>query len=188
MTETQNQTLSDHVLSNQKIAVLSVDGFEDSELSSPVAAVAEAGATAVIVSAKSGTITGKNGTEVTVDSTFADEADTDFDALLLPGGTINADQIRLNKDAVAIVKKHVEAGRPVGVICHGPWILADAEVLNGRTLTSYPSLQTDLRNAGATWVDQEVVSDNGLVSSRTPDDLPAFNKTIVEVFAGQQDQ
>ncbi|KXB53798.1 intracellular protease 1 domain protein [Corynebacterium sp. DNF00584] len=102
---------------------------------------------------------------------------------MLPGGTGNADALRLDEAAVEIVKKHVEAGRPLGVICHGGWILTDADVLKGRTLTSFPSLKTDLRNAGATWVDEEVHVDEGLVSSRTPDDLPAFNAKIVEEFA-----
>ena len=106
-----------------------------------------------------------------------------FDGIILPGGTTNADHIRMDEAAVTIVKKHVEAGMPLGAICHGAWILTDAEVLEERTLTSYPSLKTDLINAGAIWTDQEVVCDQGLVSSRTPDDLPAFNAKLVEEFA-----
>lgn len=170
-------------LNNKTIAVLSVDGFEDSELSSPVEAVKAAGANVRIVSKETGTITGKNGTEVEVDSTFADEVGTPFDGIILPGGTGNSDQIRMDANAVEIVKKHVEAGMPLGAICHAAWILADADVLKGRTVTSFPSLKTDLSNAGATWVDEEVVCDQGLVTSRTPDDLPAFNDKIVEEFA-----
>lgn len=170
-------------LSNKTIAVLSVDGFEDSELTSPVEAVKEAGASVRIVSTESGSIEGKNGTKVDVDSTTADEVNSEFDAIILPGGTGNSDTIRTDENAVAIVKKHVEAGKPLGVICHGAWILTDADVLKGRTITSYASIKTDLINAGAKWVDEEVVIDNGLISSRTPDDLPAFDKALVEEFA-----
>ncbi|RSZ65658.1 type 1 glutamine amidotransferase [Corynebacterium hylobatis] len=170
-------------LNNIRVAVIATDNFEDSELSSPVAAVREHGATVTILSTEAGTIEGKNGTQVTVDATTADADPVEFDALILPGGTGNADRIRMDEAAVDFVRKHVEAGKPVGVICHGGWILTDADVLSGRTLTSYPSLKTDLRNAGATWVDEEVHVDNGLVSSRTPEDLPAFNEKILEQFA-----
>lgn len=170
-------------LNNIRVAVIATDNFEDSELTSPVEAVREHGATVTILSTETGTIAGKNGTQVTVDATTADADPAEFDALILPGGTGNADKIRMDEAAVDFVKKHVEAGKPVGVICHGGWILTDADVLSGRTLTSYPSLKTDLRNAGATWVDEEVHVDNGLVSSRTPKDLPAFNEKILEQFA-----
>lgn len=170
-------------LNNRTVAVIATHGFEDSELTQPVEAVKQAGATVTILSTESGSITGKNDTAIQVDTTTADANPEEFDALILPGGTGNADKIRMDSDAVAFVKAHVEAGKPVGVICHGAWILTDADVLKGRTLTSFPSLQTDLRNAGATWVDEEVRVDNGLVSSRTPDDLPAFNAKIVEEFA-----
>lgn len=170
-------------LANKNVAVLSVNGFEDSELTSPVKAVEDAGASVRIVSTEAGSIEGKNGTTVDVDATTADEVNSEFDAIILPGGTGNADQIRMDENAVAIVKKHVEAGKPLGVICHGGWILTDADVLKGRTITSYQSVKTDLINAGAHWVDQEVVNDNGLVSSRTPDDLDAFNAEIVKAFA-----
>ncbi|QGU04062.1 type 1 glutamine amidotransferase domain-containing protein [Corynebacterium comes] len=170
-------------LTNVRVAVIATNNFEDSELTKPVEAVKEHGATVTILSTEAGTIEGKNGTSVAVDATTAEADPAEFDALILPGGTGNADKIRMDADAVAFVKKHVEAGKPVGVICHGGWILADADVLRGRTLTSYPSLKTDLRNAGATWVDEEVHVDNGLVSSRTPGDLPAFNAKIVEEFA-----
>jgi len=131
-------------------------------------------------------IEGKNGSKVSVDTTTEEARGTDFDAIILPGGTGNADQLRTDEAAVEIVKKHVEAGKPLAVICHGAWILTDADVLRGRTLTSYPSLKTDLTNAGATWVDEEVHVDNGLVSSRTPKDLDAFNAKLVEEFAEGQ--
>ena len=170
-------------LTGKTVAFLATNGFEDSELTSPWQAVTEHGATAVLVSTEAGTITGKNGHEAQVDRTTSDVAAGDFDALVLPGGVANGDKIRLDEAAVALVKDVFAAHKPVGVICHGGWILTDADVLRGRTLTSYPSLKTDLRNAGATWVDQEVVVDAGLVSSRVPDDLPAFNAKLVEEIA-----
>lgn len=170
-------------LNNRKVAVVATNGFEDSELTSPVEAVEQAGATVTIISTEAQTITGKNGTEIQVDATSASANAADFDALILPGGTSNADKIRMDSDAVKFVADIFAAGKPTGVICHGAWILTDADVLKGRTLTSFPSIQTDLRNAGATWVDEEVHTDNGLVSSRTPDDLPAFNAKIVEEFS-----
>ncbi|MDO5512631.1 type 1 glutamine amidotransferase domain-containing protein [Corynebacterium sp.] len=173
-------------LSTIKVAVLSTNGFEDSELTEPVEAVRSAGATVTVIAPESGTIEGKNGTEVSVDATTADVDPADYDALILPGGTGNSDKIRMDGPAVEFVKQHFAAGKPVGVICHGGWILTDADVLQGRTLTSYESIKTDLRNAGATWVDEEVHVDNGLVSSRTPDDLPAFNAAIVEAFAADK--
>ncbi|GAB3694925.1 type 1 glutamine amidotransferase domain-containing protein [Corynebacterium nasicanis] len=170
-------------LSNVQVAVLSTHGFEDSELTSPVEALRAAGATVTVIAPESGTIEGKNGTEVTVDAVTADVDPASFDALLLPGGTGNADKLRMDGPAVDFVKAHFAADKPVGVICHGGWILTDADVLQGRTLTSFESIKTDLRNAGATWVDEEVHIDQGLVSSRTPQDLPAFNAAIVEEFA-----
>ena len=170
-------------LDGRTIAFLATDGFEDSELTSPWDAVTGAGARAVLVSSKEGAITGKKGHEATVDQTTVVSDPSAFDALVLPGGVVNADHIRMDEDAVAFARHFFETGKPVGVICHGAWILADADVLKGRTLTSYASLKTDLRNAGATWVDEEVHVDQGLVSSRTPDDLPAFNAKIVEEFA-----
>ncbi|HSP61310.1 MAG TPA: type 1 glutamine amidotransferase domain-containing protein [Ornithinimicrobium sp.] len=170
-------------LDGRTIAFLATDGFEDSELTSPWEAVTAAGARAVLVSPGTGTISGKNGHEATVDETTADSDPARFDGLVLPGGVVNADHVRMDEGAVAFAKHFFEAGKPVGVICHGAWILTDADVLRGRTLTSYSSLQTDLRNAGATWVDEEVHVDQGLVSSRTPEDLPAFNAKVVEEFA-----
>ena len=173
-------------LNNRKVAVIATHGFEDSELTSPVEAVTKAGATVKVISTEAGQIEGKKGTNVDVDIVSADANAADFDALLLPGGTGNADKIRMDKDAVKFVEEIFKAGKPTGVICHGGWILTDADVLKGRTLTSFPSLQTDLRNAGATWVDEEVHTDQGLVSSRTPDDLPAFNEKVLEEFAEGQ--
>ncbi|WKD58242.1 Putative cysteine protease YraA [Corynebacterium capitovis DSM 44611] len=170
-------------LSGKNIAIIATNGFEDSELTSPREAVEAAGATAVVLSTEAGTIEGKNGTTVEVDGTTSAANASDYDAIVLPGGTSNADTIRTDEDAVALVKAVRAAGKPVGVICHGGWILTEADVIEGVTLTSYKSLKTDLRNAGATWVDEEVVVDNGFVSSRTPDDLPAFNKAIVVEFS-----
>lgn len=165
------------------VAFLLTDGYEDSELTSPWEAVREAGGRPVLVSPETGTITGKKGHEAAVDVAVADARAADYDALVLPGGVVNADHLRLSDDAVRLVRDLVDEGKPVAVICHGGWILADADVLRGRTVTSYPSLRTDLRNAGATWVDEEVVVDQGFVSSRTPDDLPAFDAALVEEFA-----
>ena len=175
--------MSNQALENKKIAILATDGFEDSELTSPRDAVAEAGATTVVISTESGEIEGKKGEKVTVDQTTTEANAADIDALILPGGTSNADHIRTDEKAVAFVRELTQAGKPVGVICHGGWILTDADALKGVTMTSYPSLKTDLSNAGATWVDEEVRVDKRIVSSRTPDDLPAFNKAIVEEFA-----
>ena len=167
-------------LTDASVAFLATDGFEDSELTSPWQAVTGAGAAATMISPKPDEITGKNGHVQTVDTPVADAAADAFDALVLPGGVVNADHLRMDEDAVALVRGFVESGKPIGVICHGAWILIEAGVVDGRTLTSYPSLTTDLRNAGANWVDEEVVVDAGLVSSRTPDDLPAFCAKVVE--------
>lgn len=173
-------------LNNRKVAVLATNGFEDSELSSPVEAVKAAGASVTIIAPAAGTIEGKNGSSVSVDLVSGDADAADYDALILPGGTANADKLRMDEAAVKFVREIFDAGKPTGVICHGGWILTDADVLKGRTLTSYRSLKTDLQNAGATWVDEEVHCDQGLVSSRTPADLPAFNEKILEEFAEGQ--
>jgi protease I len=167
-------------LTGNRVAFLATDGFEDSELTSPWEAVTSEGASATLIAPAAGKITGKNGHEQSVDLTSADTSAEGFDALVLPGGVVNADHLRLDEASVALAKAFFEQHKPVGVICHGAWILIEAGVVDGRTLTSYPSLKTDLRNAGATWVDEEVVVDEGLVSSRTPDDLPAFNAKVVE--------
>ncbi len=170
-------------LTGKRIAFLLTDGFEDSELTSPWDAVTSAGAEAVLVSPADGSITGEKGHEQKVDLPVGSATADDFDALVLPGGVQNADDIRIVKDAVHFTRAFFDQHKPVAVICHGGWILTEADVLQGRTLTSYPTLQTDLRNAGATWVDEEVHVDQGLVSSRTPDDLPAFTAKLVEEVA-----
>lgn len=170
-------------LTGKRVAILATDGFEDSELTSPLSAVVEHGAEAVVISTKTGTITGKNGHEQEVSLASADARADDFHALVLPGGVVNGDQIRLDAAAVSLTRDFFAQHKPVAAICHGGWILADADVLQGRKVTSYLSLRTDLQNAGATWVDEEVVVDQGLVTSRTPDDLPAFNAKLVEEIA-----
>lgn len=170
-------------LTGKKIAFLLTNGYEDSELTSPWEAVSAAGAVPTLVSPESGTLEGKKGHRADVDLASSSADAGDYDALVLPGGVVNADHLRTDEDSVRFTRAFFDAGKPVGVICHGAWILADADVLGGRTITSYPSLRTDLKNAGATWVDEEVVVDQGLVSSRTPDDLPAFNAKLVEEFA-----
>ncbi|PFG29222.1 type 1 glutamine amidotransferase domain-containing protein [Paramicrobacterium agarici] len=167
-------------ITGKKVAVLATNGFEDSELTSPWQALEGAGAVPTMVSPKPDAVTGKNGHEQDVDMLAREASAADFDALVLPGGVVNADHLRMDADSVSFVRDFFEQHKPVGVICHGAWILAEADVLRGRTLTSYPSLQTDLKNAGAAWVDEEVVVDSGLVSSRTPDDLPAFNSKVIE--------
>lgn len=170
-------------LTGKKVAFLATNGFEDSELTSPWQAVSEAGATVVMVSPESGTIEGKNGHTQSVDTTTSEVDASEFDALVLPGGVVNADHLRMDEAAVSFTRDFFAQHKPVAAICHAAWILAEADVLHGRTLTSYPSLRTDLSNAGAEWVDEEVVVDAGLVSSRTPDDLPAFNAKVVEEIA-----
>ncbi|OFO34578.1 peptidase C56 [Corynebacterium sp. HMSC075D04] len=170
-------------LNNKTIAILATDGFEDSELTSPKEAVEQAGATTKVVSTETGEIEGKKGAKVAVDVTTADAKAADYDALILPGGTLNADAIRVDSDAVALVKAFKDAGKPIGVICHGGWIMTDADVLKDVKITSVANVKTDLVNAGAEWVDEEVVIDSGVISSRTPDDLPAFNAALVEEFA-----
>jgi protease I len=167
-------------LTSKRVAFIATDGFEDSELTSPWEAVTSAGAEAILIAPDEGTITGKNGHVQSVDLVTSGAAAADFDALVLPGGVVNADHLRMDADAVDVVRDFFAQHKPVGAICHAAWILIEADVVSGRTLTSYPSLKTDLRNAGATWVDEEVIVDEGLVSSRTPDDLPAFNAKVVE--------
>ena len=174
-------------LNGKKVAIPATDGFELSELQSPKAALIEAGATVEIISLKSGTIEGWSAGdwkgEETVDRTVEAANAEDYDALVLPGGVMNPDKLRTDKAAVAFVKAFVDAKKPVAAICHGPWLLAEAGVVKGRKLTSYPSIRTDMVNAGAEWVDEEVVVDQGLVTSRSPKDLPAFNRKLVEEVA-----
>lgn len=163
------------------------EGIEQVELTEPWKAVQEAGGTPKLLAPESGTAQAFNHLDKAdtfdVDVTYADADAGDFDALVLPGGVANPDALRLDDDAVAFVKAFFEAGKPVAAICHAPWTLVEADVVRGRTMTSWPSLATDLRNAGAEWVDEEAVTDNGLVTSRKPDDLPAFCAKLVEEFA-----
>ena len=170
-----------------KVAVLATDGVEQGELDRPWQALEDAGAEPELVSLEGGTITvydhiDKAGTR-TVDAVVGSADPDAYGALVLPGGVINGDFVRADADAVAFVKAFFEAGKPVAAICHAPWVLIEAGAVKGRRMTSWPSLQTDLRNAGAEWVDEEVVTDRGLVTSRTPKDLPAFNAKMVEEFA-----
>lgn len=175
-------------LDGVRIAILAADGVEQIELEQPREAVESAGASAEVVSLDSGEIQAMHGDidkgdMVAVDRVVSEISAEDYDALILPGGTMNPDNLRQDEDAVSFVRDIFKAGKPVGVICHGPWTLVEADVVRGRTLTSYPSLRTDIRNAGGNVVDAEVVTDEGLVSSRNPDDLPAFCAKIVEEFA-----
>lgn len=170
-------------LEGKHIALLATNGFEDDELTKPLEAIREAGATVTIISEDAGEFTGKNGTTETADIAVADATVDDYDGLLLPGGVENPDTMRTNKDAVKFVKDFFAQHKPVAAICHAPWLLAEAGVAEGRRLTSWPSLKTDLENAGAIWVDEEVVVDQGLVTSRNPGDIPAFSAKAVEEFA-----
>lgn len=174
-------------LSGKTIAILATDGFEQVELTEPKQAVEQAGADTRILSLKPGAIQGmhhaEKGDTIQVDDLVADANVDDYDALILPGGVANPDALRMDQDAVAFVRDFANSGKPIGVICHGPWTMVEADVVRGRRMTSWPSVRTDLRNAGAEVVDAEVVTDRGIVSSRKPEDLPAFCKKIVEEFA-----
>ena len=175
-------------LQGRRIAILAADGVERVELQDPRDAVLRAGATTDVLSLHAGRIEARDNDlddagVFDVDGLVADASVEDYDALLLPGGTVNPDKLRTDGQAVAFVRDFVRSGRPVGVICHGPWTLVEADVVRGRTLTSFPSIRTDLQNAGAVVVDEEVVIDGNLISSRSPDDLPAFCRAIVDQFA-----
>lgn len=177
-------------LDGMKVAILAAEGFEQSELLEPRKALQAAGATTQVVSPAKGEVQGwkhfDKGEKVKVDVALDDARAGDFDALLLPGGVANPDQLRMLPKAVDFVRGFFEAGKPVAAICHAPWTLIEADVVEGRTVTSWPSLRKDLENAGARWVDEEVVTDNGLVTSRKPQDIPAFNRKMIEEFAEGQ--
>lgn len=174
-------------LKGKRIAILATDGFEQSELTEPQKALIAEGATAEIVSPKSGSIQGmkhhEKGDTVHVDRMLSEAKPEDYNALVLPGGVANPDELRIDSKAVEFVRSFVTSGKPIAAICHGPWTLIEAGAVKDRKMTSWPSLQTDLRNAGANWTDKEVVTDNGLVTSRKPDDLPAFCRKMIEEFA-----
>jgi len=173
-------------LKGKRVAALATHGFEQDELLQPRKALVDAGATVEVVSPESGRIRGWRhkewGEEVAVDRTLDQARADEYDALLLPGGVMNPDRLRMDSRAVQFVKRFFDEGKPIAVICHGPWTLVEANVVRGVTMTSWPSLKTDLTNAGANWVDQEVVVDRGIVSSRKPDDIPAFNRKMIEEF------
>ena len=173
-------------LDGKKVAILVADGFEQVEMTKPREALDEAGAETKIVSLKPGKIQGMNhadkGDKFDVDLTLDEARPEEFDALLIPGGLMNPDALRSNDDALEFTRHFFREGKPVAAICHGPWVLIDAGVVRGRTLTSWPAIKTDVENAGGKWVNEEVVVDNGLVTSRKPDDISAFNKKMIEEF------
>lgn len=168
----------------KKVAILATDGFEQSELMEPKRLLEEAGCETTVVSPKSGEIKGWNkkdwGDSVAVDKALDECSPEEFDCLMLPGGVMSPDKLRLEEKAVEFVRTFYDSGKPIGAICHAPWLLIEADVVDGRTVTSWPSLCTDLQNAGAEWVDREVVVDEGLVTSRKPEDIPAFAKKLIE--------
>jgi protease I len=176
-----------HNLIGKRIAILVTDGFEQVELTEPKEALEHAGANAFIVSPRGGSVQGWNHDEKAdrfdVDVNMDDAKAEEYDALVLPGGVRNPDVLRTIPAAVEFVKSFFDSGKPIAAICHGPWTLIEALAVRGRTVTSWPSLKTDLINAGATWVDEEVVADRGLITSRKPDDIPAFNDKMIELFA-----
>jgi protease I len=179
--------MAEQKLSGKRIAALVDNGFEQVELTGPKDALEQAGARVDIVSPQTKTVKGWQhtnwGDEFDVDRSLEEARAEHYDALLLPGGVMNPDRLRVNQRAVEFVRHFVQSGKPIAAICHGPWTLIEAGAVKGRRVTSWPSLRTDLRNAGAEWVDEVVVVDNGLVTSRKPDDIPAFNEKIIEEFA-----
>ncbi|MFG0329138.1 MAG: type 1 glutamine amidotransferase domain-containing protein [Phycisphaerales bacterium] len=183
------QNNNDESVKGARVAILATDGFEQSELFEPKKALDNAGAKTEVIAPKSGSIKGWNsddwGESIKVDKTLDDANPDDYDGLVLPGGVMNPDTLRMNEKAIKFIRAFFKDGKPVSAICHGPQLLIEAEVVEGRKMTSYPSVKTDLMNAGANWVDEEVVVDEGLTTSRSPDDLPAFcRKTIEEIGEG----
>jgi protease I len=187
LTDQEFFSMAANTLSGKRVAILATDGVEQIELIEPRKALDAAGALTKVVSLKSGSIQGFNhdkpGDKIDVDAVLGSTSVDDFDALLLPGGVANPDKLRTEESAVNFVRAFFEGGKPVAAICHGPWLLVEADVVHGRNVTSWPSLHTDLKNAGAHWTDREVVVDHGLVTSRKPADIPAFNKKMIEEFA-----
>ena len=180
-------------LNGKRVAFLATDGVEQVELTEPWQAVQAEGGTPELISLEKGEIQGFNhldkGDTFKVDRTVAEADESDYDGLVLPGGVANPDFLRVDENAVSFTRSFFEAGKPVAAICHGPWTLVEADVVKGRTLTSWPSIRTDITNAGGTWVDEEVHVDSGLVSSRNPDDLPAFcDKVVEEICEGRHDE
>lgn len=173
-------------ISGKRVAILATDGVEQVELTEPRKALDDAGARTTLISPKDGTIRAWQhdhwGDQIKVDMPLQSARADDFDALMLPGGVMNPDHLRTNRAAVDFVRDFVRSGKPIAAICHGPWLLVEAGAVQGRTITSWPSLQTDIRNAGGDWVDREVVTDEGIVTSRKPDDIPAFNAKMIEEF------
>src|SRR6266700_3598726 len=182
----QGGSLMARKLDGKKVAILVADGFEQVEMTKPREALDEAGAETKIVSLKSGKIQGMhhadNGDKFDVDLTLGEARPEEFDALMIPGGLMNPDDLRSNDHALEFTRHFFREGKPLAAICHGPWILIDADVVRGRVLTSWPAIRTDVKNAGGKWVNEEVVVDNGLVTSRKPDDIPAFNQKMIEEF------
>jgi protease I len=184
--------MANNALQGKKIAILVTDGFEQVELLEPRKALDQAGATTQVVSPKDNKVKGWNfkewGQEVPVDVPLNSANPEEFDALLLPGGVISPDKLRMMPEAVAFVRQFVEDGKPIGAICHGPWTLIETGAVKGLTLTSWPSIRSDLKNAGANWIDQEAVRDGNFVTSRKPDDIPAFNREIIQLFSQESQQ
>jgi len=179
--------MAEQQLSGKRVAIIAADMFEQVELMKPRKALDDAGATTEVISMKPGEIQGFNhydkADKVKVDRTIEEVDASDYDALMIPGGVGNPDTMRMDENMVQLVREFFEQGKPVAVICHGPWMLVEADVVRGRRVTSWPSLQTDIRNAGGEWVNEEVVVDQGLVTSRKPDDIPAFSARMLEEFA-----
>ena len=179
-------------LTDRKVAILATDGFEQVELTEPRKALEAAGATTHVISPKSGEIKGWKftdwGDKTKVDKTLDEANPADYDALLLPGGVINPDHLRMEPKAVQFIKDFAHSGKPVAAICHGPWTLIEAGVVRGKKITSWPSLKTDLKNAGANWVDEKVAEDGNLITSRKPDDIPDFNKALINQISQAQQQ